>query len=196
MLMSDDCGYPIERMRGLLARIGPMRDKKALAGALLGEMGRLGIGGLQRISAAMEREIGLLPSPYRERVRPYLRDQFFGRYFRFAGPDGTGTAIAGDIRDPEQFAGYCAMLAKLADDPRSWEAVRDLPQYTGYFHLVSCYAMFVLDEPGHPAGMPFPGGFRVEKRPDGYYCPIRDKEKDVPYSICNYCPARQSELPE
>jgi len=31
--------------------------------------------------------------------------------------------------------------------------------------------MFVMDEPGHPVGTPFPGGFKVEKRPDGYFAP-------------------------
>ena len=56
--------------------------------------------------------------------------------------------------------------------------------------------MFVLDEPGHPVGMPFPGGFRVEKRGRDYYCLIRDKEKEILYSICNFCPARQTEEPE
>jgi uncharacterized protein (UPF0305 family) len=53
--------------------------------------------------------------------------------------------------------------------------------------------MFVLDEPGHPVGMPFPGGFSVEQRGKDYYCLIRDKEKEVFYSICNFCPALQTE---
>ncbi len=53
--------------------------------------------------------------------------------------------------------------------------------------------MFVLDEPGHPVGTPFPGGFVVEKRGNEYFCPIRDKEEDVWYSICNFCPAKQTE---
>jgi uncharacterized protein (UPF0305 family) len=67
--------------------------------------------------------------------------------------------------------------------------------FGGYYYLVSCFVMFVLEEPGHPIGMPFPGGFTVERRDDGYYCPIRDKEKDVPLAICNFCPAKQSEMP-
>jgi uncharacterized protein (UPF0305 family) len=44
--------------------------------------------------------------------------------------------------------------------------------------------------------MPFPGPFFVEEKNGIYFCPIRDKEKDVFYSICNFCPARQSEIPE
>jgi uncharacterized protein (UPF0305 family) len=53
--------------------------------------------------------------------------------------------------------------------------------------------MFVLEEPGHPVGMPFPGGYTIEKRGGEYYCLIRDREKEVLHSICNFCPAKQSE---
>lgn len=194
MLMEDVAGYPIERMRELVSRLRHARDRRSLAEALKPELERLHIDGLQVISAAMEREINQLPSPYRERVRPHLREQFFGRYFKILAMNGK--IAHGSLRDPDQYEKYLDTMATMGDDARTWESVKEMPQYTGYYHLVSCYVMFVLDEPGHPVGMPFPGGFKVEKRPDGYYCPIRDKEKDVPYSICNFCPAKQSELPQ
>jgi uncharacterized protein (UPF0305 family) len=54
--------------------------------------------------------------------------------------------------------------------------------------------MYVEEEPGHPVGMPFPGGFRVEKKDCVYYCPIREKEKDILYSICNLCPCKQADI--
>ena len=50
------------------------------------------------------------------------------------------------------------------------------------------------DLPGHLAGMPFPGGFKVEKRGGIYDCPIREEEKDLPYSICNFCPCKQADI--
>lgn len=56
------------------------------------------------------------------------------------------------------------------------------------------FAMYVEEEPGHPVGMPFPGGFRVEKKDCVYYCPIREKEKDILYSICNLCPCKQADI--
>jgi uncharacterized protein (UPF0305 family) len=58
---------------------------------------------------------------------------------------------------------------------------------------MAAFTMSVLDEPGHPVGMPFPGGFSVEHRGSDYYCLIRDKEKEIFYSICNFCPAHQTE---
>ena len=53
--------------------------------------------------------------------------------------------------------------------------------------------MFVADEPGHPPGTPFPGGLEVTKNNEGYLCPIRDKEEEIFYSVCNFCPAKQDE---
>jgi uncharacterized protein (UPF0305 family) len=55
------------------------------------------------------------------------------------------------------------------------------------------FAMFVEGGPGHPVGTPFPGGFVVEKRGEEYYCPLREKEEEVLFSICNVCPAKQME---
>ncbi len=59
-------------------------------------------------------------------------------------------------------------------------------------YLMTAFAMYVLDEPGHPVQMPFPGGQTVYRSGDHYYCPIRDKEEEIFYSICNYCPAIQT----
>ena len=50
----------------------------------------------------------------------------------------------------------------------------------------------VLDEPGHPAGTPFPGGDRVECTDGIYYCPVHEKANDVDAALCPFCPAQQT----
>ena len=67
------------------------------------------------------------------------------------------------------------------------------PQHRLFYYLMAAFTMFVLDSPGHPVGMPFPGGFAVEDRNGTFYCLIRDREKEVFFSICNFCPAKQTE---
>jgi uncharacterized protein (UPF0305 family) len=182
--------YLAGRGRDVFRGIMDIHDKSTLAETLAGELGRLNVADLQRISASLELEINKLPSPYRERIRPYFTEQFFGSYFKLMRMHGDGTlkSLRGEIKDIKTFEGFCRMVLDRDD-------VEEGPLFGGYYYLVSCFAMFVLDEPGHPAGMPFPGGFTVEHRDDGFYCPIRDKEKDVPFAICNFCPARQSEMP-
>jgi uncharacterized protein (UPF0305 family) len=186
--------FSLERVSKIAADVKGVKGKRELARALSGEILRLNITDLKRMSEAIEREADKLPSPYREKIHPYFLEQFFGRYFRALNMHNEGhiETLEGDIADKKLFADYCDMLAGLKSNGNG-DGLGLEPSYGGYYHLISCFAMFVLDEPGHPVGTPFPGGFTVERRGDGYYCPIRDKEKDVPFSICNFCPARQSE---
>ena len=59
-------------------------------------------------------------------------------------------------------------------------------------YLLIGFRMFVLREPAHPVGTPFPGGHEVESENGVFYCPVRDKADDVPYAVCPFCPAMQS----
>ena len=58
-----------------------------------------------------------------------------------------------------------------------------------FYYLVSGFVIFVLDESGHPIRMPSGWVYGVGYLSTGVLS-VRDKEKDVIYSICNYCPAK------
>jgi uncharacterized protein (UPF0305 family) len=58
--------------------------------------------------------------------------------------------------------------------------------------LLAGFCMFVQGLPGHPVGMPFPGGDRVTIIEGVYYCPVREKANDVDAALCPYCPALQT----
>ena len=58
--------------------------------------------------------------------------------------------------------------------------------------LLAGFCMFVQQEPGHPVGMPFPGGDKVEVVDGVYYCPARTKANDVDAALCPFCPALQT----
>lgn len=179
----------------VFAEFRNIMSKAELAERLYDELAGYSVFDLQQISARLEREIEALPSPYCERVRPYFVEQYFRRYGDIMAMSGQGdfSGLPGEIRDIVLFRDYCQTVADFRPSPEDIE--RNGPFFGHFYFAISAFFMFVLDEPGHPAGMPFPGGFRVEKRADGYYCPIRDKEKDVVYSICNFCPAKQDRLP-
>jgi uncharacterized protein (UPF0305 family) len=59
-------------------------------------------------------------------------------------------------------------------------------------YLLAAFCMFVLNEPGHPVGTPFPGGDAVQLIDGIYYCPVREKAGDVDSALCPFCPARQT----
>jgi uncharacterized protein (UPF0305 family) len=57
--------------------------------------------------------------------------------------------------------------------------------------LVSLYTTFVLDEPIHPLGTPFPGSLEVIMENGVYYCPVKEANMDTPNSVCRLCIAEQ-----
>ena len=177
--------------------IADITEKAGLAEALARELAKYSIYDIMRIRAWQEREIELLPFPYRERARPYFIEWHVGRYFKAMAllSSGDFRSFSGPIKDPGRFKEFCDTESRrlrerydMDDDDSMYGMSAGL-----YYLQLSCFYMFVLDQPGHPIGTPFPGGFSVRQESGEFYCPIRDKEKDVWYSICNFCPARQDE---
>lgn len=189
-----------EKSFRIFSSLADLKSRAGLAIALAEELQQFSVYDLMFVSSHLEREIADLPSPYKEKIRPHFIEQYFGRYNRVMTMLSAGMLgeIEGNIRDSKLFRDYCAMIISRFPgdiDIEGDEEALDAPFNGLFYYLISCFYMFVLDEPGHPIGMPFPGGFNVLTRDGEVYCPIRDKEKDVEYSICNFCPAKQDEIP-
>ena len=45
--------------------------------------------------------------------------------------------------------------------------------------MASIYTTFILEEPIHPVGTPFPGSLKVEKKGDVFLCPVKDKTTQI-----------------
>jgi hypothetical protein len=197
--VSDEEEYTPGRIREVMETVRQARTKGDLGLVLVGELRQYSLFDLQIIGGRLNSEIEQLPSPYREAVRPYFRDQLFGKHHQILMLDRAGqfAVLEGKpLRDREAFDNFCAMVPEGCfawNDAGERNPYFQNPKNRLFYYLIAAFTMFVLDEPGHPAGMPFPGGFAVEKRGRDYYCLIRDKEKDVFWSICNFCPALQTE---
>jgi uncharacterized protein (UPF0305 family) len=199
--LSEDDEYTADHIREIAGRIRSSRTKGELGDILAREAGKYTLFDLQIIGGRLNAEVEKLPSPYREAVRPYFRDQLFAPHHRLVSMHRSGAflQLPAPIRDRQQFDEFCDMLPKgifAWNDAGERNPYFRNPKNRFFYYLIAAFTMFVLEEPGHPVGMPFPGGFSVEQRGKEYYCLIRDKEKDVFYSICNFCPAKQSEEPE
>ncbi len=157
---------------------------------------RYGMYDLQLIRGKLDRDLRILPSSYRRKVQPFLSEWIFGRYHEILSryrSDGFAGLVE-PVSDPLLFRAFCGMLPRGCDVPGDGYAPyppSQAPWYHLFLYLMAGYAMYVLDEPGHPPGMPFPGGAQVRLCDGVYYCPIRDKEEEIFYSLCNYCPALQ-----
>ncbi|MEL7671319.1 DUF2115 domain-containing protein [Methanobacterium sp.] len=59
------------------------------------------------------------------------------------------------------------------------------------YRIITLYTTFVMDEPVHPVGMPFPGGFEIKQKDGIYYCPVKESQKNNPGAVCGICIAEQ-----
>lgn len=174
------------------------RTKGELGQILAEEIIRYTLNDLQVIGGTLHIELIRLPRTYREKVSPYMIDQILGGYHRFITSYRSGrfAAMTEPIADLEVFTRFCAIIPEgctRRDDTLTRLPVTFTTRHRLFYYLITAFTMFILEQPGHPVGTPFPGGFSVEDRNGTYYCLIRDHEKEVPYSICNFCPALQYE---
>ena len=184
----------------LAGRLRGVSSKGDLAAMLALEVEDFSMFELAVIGGRMRAEVDHLPMPYREKVRPYFDRQVFGMHHRLFSlhRKGAFAAMHEPVADRETFEAFCEMLPSGCfrwDEGREDYPHLAGPRNTLFYYLIAAFTMFVLEEPGHPVGTPFPGGFAVEAQEGEYLCPIRDREEEVAYSICNFCPARQAEMP-
>ncbi len=194
----DTCEY--SAIREICNRLNGAKTRGELGLLLAQEVSRYSISDLQIIGGRLTREVDILPSPYRERIRPYFTEQLFGIHHMLLQMyrNGNFRTMYVPLPDKNQSLSYWEMVPQgcFSWDDRGEKSSFGYSSYHRlFYYLISGFAMLVLDRPGHPVGTPFPGGFFVEKKSDEYRCPVRDKEKDVYFSICNYCPAKQSDMP-
>ena len=197
-ITGNDQADPGAMIRDTAARLHSARTRGELGTIVAQEIYGYSLSDLQIIGGRLNSDIEKLPSPYREAIRPYFRKQLFGKHHELISMHRSGAfgCMTGPIRDRETFKKFCAMLPEgcfVWEETGERNPYFQNPKNRLFYYLIAAFTMFVCEEPGHPVGMPFPGGFSVEQRGRDYYCLIRDKEKDIFWSICNFCPALQTE---
>lgn len=64
-------------------------------------------------------------------------------------------------------------------------------KFPAIYAIISLYTTFILDEPIHPVGTPFPGSLKVKYENGIYLCPVKDKQSENPNAVCKFCIAEQ-----
>jgi uncharacterized protein (UPF0305 family) len=142
---------------------------------------------LQQMKWNFSEKIRTIDPVYRKRLEETITAHLHGTYQSIRLMDQQG-AFAG-MKDaapgtaPAFFAMVKAQCAAGEDDEIRLRFLK---------FLLSGFCMLVLDMPGHPVGMQFPGGDKVEVIDGAYYCPVRTKANDVDSALCPFCPAHQT----
>jgi uncharacterized protein (UPF0305 family) len=125
---------------------------------------------------------------YRDRLTKKITEHLLGTYQRIRLLQQQGAFKTMHETLTEQQKDYW----KMAGEQCREESDSDIPSIRFLKYLLAGFCMLVLNEPGHPAGTPFPGGDTVQFTSGVYYCPVREKANDVDAALCPFCPALQT----
>jgi len=123
----------------------------------------------------------------RKRLEETITAHLHGTYQQIRLMNQQGLFIIMQEKLPEHVSKYWKMVhTQCSTGDTKGDQIRFLK------FLLSGFCMFVQKVPGHPVGMPFPGGDKVDFIDGIYYCPVRTKANDVDSALCPFCPAEQT----
>lgn len=142
---------------------------------------------LMRMKGNFSEKIRDFNPTYRKALEEAVSSHLNGTYqnVRLMNQQGSFSSMRDPV--PEDSPGYWHMVVAQCRTGDEEEARLRFLKF-----LLSGFCMLVENRPGHPVGMPFPGGDKVESIDGAYYCPVRTKANDVDAALCPYCPALQT----
>jgi uncharacterized protein (UPF0305 family) len=144
---------------------------------------------IQQMKQNFSNKIRNLTPEYRDKLTKKIHEHLLGTYqtIRLRHQQGTPGSMQEQITPLQR--SYWDMVADQCSG-----AGDDTLRIRFLKYLLAAYCMFVLKEPGHAVGTPFPGGDTVQRIDGVCYCPVREKSGDVDAALCPFCPALQ--IPE
>lgn len=142
---------------------------------------------LQQMRWNFSEKIRSIDPIYRKKLEETITAHLHGTYqaIRLMDQQGSYTSLAGPVPGTaREFFNMVAAQCLYGDE--------DEVRLRFLKYLLSGFAMLVQNLPGHPVGMPFPGGDRVQQIDGVHYCPVRTKANDVDAALCPFCPALQT----
>jgi len=125
---------------------------------------------------------------YREPLYLKVTEHLLGTYQQIRLLSQQGAFSRMDTPVSPENGRYWAMVSAAC----SARAEEKDPRLAFLNYLLAGFCMFVLQEPAHPVGTPFPGGDTVECEDGVYYCPVREKSSEIDAGFCRFCPALQT----
>lgn len=141
---------------------------------------------LMAVNAEMIEESKYVQENYKDKSHKVYAKYFLGRIKDVSGDDNE---YDHDI-DKEEFIDAVATLKSYHIN----ESVTSKTKFPLIYGIISIYTTFILEEPIHPVGTPFPGSLYVEEKDGVFYCPVKDANLESPNAVCKMCIAEQLEF--
>lgn len=141
---------------------------------------------LMKVNAEMIEDSRYVQDSYKQKSHAVYAKYFLGRLRDISGDDN----IYDKSIDKEVFIDSVATLRSYHIN----ESHTSKTKFPLIYGIVSLYTTFILEEPIHPVGTPFPGSLEVEEHDGKYYCPVKDANLESPNAVCKMCIAEQLEF--
>lgn len=145
--------------------------------------GKISVFDLMEVNAEMMEENKYVQENYKHKSHAIYVKHFLGRLKDVHSDNNTYDHAI----DKEEFIDAVATLRSYHIN----ESVTSKTKFPLIYGIISIYTTFVLEEPIHPVGTPFPGSLYVEEKNGKYYCPVKDANMESPNAVCKMCLAEQ-----
>ena len=141
---------------------------------------------LMQITGEMMKDGQYIQKGYREKSHEVYVRHFLMRINDIKSDDNE----YGGIIDKEDFIESIARLKSYnLEESKTFKS-----KFPLIYTIISLYTTYILEEPIHPVGTPFPGSLYVEEKDGIYYCPVKDANLESPNAVCKICIAEQLEF--
>ena len=138
---------------------------------------------LMQVNAEMIEESKYVQENYKDKSHGVYAKYFLGRIREIRNDDN----LYENKIDREEFVDAVATLNSYHIE----ESMSHKTKFPLIYGIVSLYTTFILEEPIHPVGTPFPGSLYVEEKDGMFYCPVKDANMESPNAVCKMCLAEQ-----
>ena len=185
--VTEDQSIAVSKIRSDCVLLGSMKTRGDLGTAIAAIVLAYSPRDLQQMQGNFSEKIRIIDPAYRKRLEETITGYLHGTYQNVRLMDQQGAFAAMREPVPDDAPAYWTMAATQCMTGDDGE---DRLRFLKF--LLAGFCMFVQGMPGHPVGMPFPGGDRVDVIDGVYYCPVRTKANDVDAALCPFCPALQT----
>jgi len=176
-----------ETIRGACDRLSSLKMRGELGRAIANIVLAYSPRDLQQMHWNLSEKIRKIDPAYRKHLEETITGFLHGTYHNVRLMDQQGVFPSMREPLPGSVMAYWKMVAEQCTTAGS---EKDRLRFLKF--LLEGFCMLVQEIPGHPVGMPFPGGDKVELIDGVFYCPVRTKANDVDAALCPFCPAHQT----
>lgn len=141
---------------------------------------------MMEITGELIEDTKYVQAEYREKTHKVYVKYFLGRIKHIRDDKNTYD----ETIDKEDFIDSVATLKSYHEE----ESITSKTKFPLVYGIVSLYTTYVLEEPTHPVGTPFPGSLKVIEKNGVFYCPVKESNLESPNAVCKMCIAEQLEF--